>query len=547
MLPPLRRYRLFIAVAFLLILTFYCLRRVDEGHRITSTSPDASIKFHGQHAGDGLHQASSPGRASSHKDQPVQPLKEQGPNDFPHIDLPGHQPSKAPNVGPSPTSDASKHSTSPQPPTIPKFEPGKLKQDKLPQISPIGGIDYSLAPPSPIHWKKPQEHYPVPSSAIIPLPTGKAKRIPLVQDASFDKQKDLGAAQEDRLKAVRDTFKKHWKGYEKFAWEHDELKPLSGGYADPFAGWRATLVDSLDTLWIMGLKDDFDKAVNATETIDFTTTSRPSLPLFEVTIRYLGGLISAYDVSGGKYSVLLNKAEELAEVLFGAFDTPNRMPLTNFNWMPAAAEHPRVAPSSVVLAELGSLSMEFTRLAQLTGRPKYYDAVARITNELEAMQDNTTLPGLWPTMIDTSGGCELKSEQLSSSASRGPMNVAQDSFGSRLLHSGPGDDLKDARSEPDVVEVPYYDMPVGTAHPATVIWPTSTTPAYHPYKPPANKPMSDCVIDGLKPAMGINGNRFVSLRRVSRLDRGLTRLDPWRYGRLCVRILAKGIHSARRT
>lgn len=56
-----------------------------------------------------------------------------------------------------------------------------------------------------------------------------------------------------------------------------------------------------------------------------------------------------------------------------------------------------------MLAELGSLSVEFTRLAQLTKEDKYYDAIARITNELEKMQNNTRLPGMWPLHLDASG------------------------------------------------------------------------------------------------------------------------------------------------
>lgn len=55
------------------------------------------------------------------------------------------------------------------------------------------------------------------------------------------------------------------------------------------------------------------------------------------------------------------------------------------------------------MAELGSLSLEFTRLAQITGNSTYYDAIARITNEFEAYQFNTTLPGMWPIYIDASG------------------------------------------------------------------------------------------------------------------------------------------------
>ena len=49
---------------------------------------------------------------------------------------------------------------------------------------------------------------------------------------------------------------------------------------------------------------------------------------------------------------------------------------------------------------LGSLQLEFTRLAQITGNDKYFDAVQRVMNELEKWQDKTVLPGMWPSMVD---------------------------------------------------------------------------------------------------------------------------------------------------
>jgi mannosyl-oligosaccharide alpha-1,2-mannosidase len=55
---------------------------------------------------------------------------------------------------------------------------------------------------------------------------------------------------------------------------------------------------------------------------------------------------------------------------------------------------------SVVLAVLGSLQLEFTRLAQITGNDKYFDGVQRVMNELEKWQMNTSLPGMWPAMVD---------------------------------------------------------------------------------------------------------------------------------------------------
>jgi mannosyl-oligosaccharide alpha-1,2-mannosidase len=61
---------------------------------------------------------------------------------------------------------------------------------------------------------------------------------------------------------------------------------------------------------------------------------------------------------------------------------------------------PQKAPANMLVSEIGSLSLEFTRLSQLTGDPKYYDAIQRISNELELAQNSTQLPGLWPVSIN---------------------------------------------------------------------------------------------------------------------------------------------------
>ena len=55
---------------------------------------------------------------------------------------------------------------------------------------------------------------------------------------------------------------------------------------------------------------------------------------------------------------------------------------------------------STLLAEIGSLSMEFTRLSQITSDSKYFDAVQRVTNNLQSLQNRTQLPGLWPVTLD---------------------------------------------------------------------------------------------------------------------------------------------------
>ncbi|EAW06865.1 class I alpha-mannosidase 1A [Aspergillus clavatus NRRL 1] len=264
--------------------------------------------------------------------------------------------------------------------------------------------------PTP-RWKQTPERFPVAPEHLIKLPTGQSKPLPRVQAAFKDETASDKIQRMKRLSSIRAAFEHAWNGYKASAMGHDELKPLRGGFRDPFMGWAATLVDSLDTLWIMDLKEEFAIAVDHVKKIDFTTSKREELPVFETVIRYLGGLLGAYDISGHKYDVLLDKAVELAEVVMGAFDTPNRMPTMFYKWTPEYTAEPHLADVDTTLAEIGSLSVEFTRLAQLTKQDKYYDAIARITNELEKLQGRTRIPGLWPLKIDASG-CRVSTPQL---------------------------------------------------------------------------------------------------------------------------------------
>ncbi|KAM0211544.1 hypothetical protein ACHAPQ_003178 [Fusarium lateritium] len=276
---------------------------------------------------------------------------------------------------------------------------------------------------SKVHWTKPKENFPIPPESIKPIPTGTPPSINRIQ---FDFQpEDVTASttRMDRLNRVKAEIVRAWSGYRKHAFMHDELSPASLKYRDTFCGWGATLIDSLDTLWITGMKEEFDEAAKAVANIDFTYTDRNDIPVFETTIRYLGGLVAAYDVSGGssgEYKVLLDKAVQLAEVLMGIFDTPNRMPLLYYRWHEPYTSQPHRA-STVGIAELATLSMEFTRLAQLTGTHKYYDAVDRITDALIEMQaaGRTHIPGLFPERIDASGcnrTADTQTESLSQEA-----------------------------------------------------------------------------------------------------------------------------------
>lgn len=199
---------------------------------------------------------------------------------------------------------------------------------------------------------------------------------------------------------MKASFVHSWHGYKQHAWLMDELKPVSGGGRDTFGGWAATLVDALDTLWIMGLHSDFEQAVKALDHLDFSYTPEKDINVFETTIRYLGGFLGAYDISGQKYPRLLEKATEVAELLLGAFDTPNHMPVSRWPWREYMEGNIQLASSQMLVSELASLTLEFTRLSQITGDGKYYDAVQRISDVLDKHQMKSKLPGMWPVVID---------------------------------------------------------------------------------------------------------------------------------------------------
>jgi len=229
------------------------------------------------------------------------------------------------------------------------------------------------------------------------LPKADPQMLPKLQ---HDFPKETAAEKEKRevrLKTVKEAFSHTWESYRDIAFGADELSPVSGKAVTSLGGWGATLVDSLDALWILGMKTEFEVAVLKAAEIDFNHTTVPMINVFETAIRYCGGFLGAYDVSDGKYPVLLKKAQEVGDLLYRAFDTPNRMPVVRWQ----VADEKLVGEKVASIAEVGSLTLEFTRLSQLTGDPKYYDAAYRVAVLMEEKQMSTKIPGLWPVILNS--------------------------------------------------------------------------------------------------------------------------------------------------
>ncbi|XP_071715547.1 mannosyl-oligosaccharide 1,2-alpha-mannosidase MNS1-like [Rutidosis leptorrhynchoides] len=202
----------------------------------------------------------------------------------------------------------------------------------------------------------------------------------------------------ERREKVKDAMVHAWSSYEKYAWGHDELQPQSKNGVDSFGGLGATLIDSLDTLYIMGLDEQFQRAKEwVADSLDFNKNYDASV--FETTIRVVGGLLSAYDLSGE--NVFLEKAKDIADRLLPAWSTPSGIPYNIINLAHGNAHNPGWTGGDSILADSGTEQLEFIALSQRTGDPKYQQKVENVILEL-----NKTFPadGLLPIYLNPHTG-----------------------------------------------------------------------------------------------------------------------------------------------
>ncbi|KAF5371378.1 hypothetical protein D9615_009662 [Tricholomella constricta] len=194
--------------------------------------------------------------------------------------------------------------------------------------------------------------------------------------------KDQASVWEERKEEVRRAYVHAYTGYMQHAFPADELLATSGGKSNKFNGWSVTMLDSMDTMWMMGLHDEFADAVKVVAGQNFTTNAHFYAPFFETVIRYLGGLLSAYALS--KEPILLSRADDLGTLLLPVFNaTPSGFPAYS-----VSTETGKTAPgwmgNVILFSEATSCQLEFKYLAKLTGRKEYYTAVDHIMNTLYA-------------------------------------------------------------------------------------------------------------------------------------------------------------------
>ena len=110
----------------------------------------------------------------------------------------------------------------------------------------------------------------------------------------------------------------------------------------------STFSDSLTTMAVMGLDDLLTETIDFASKIDFSVSHTDStVSVFETTIRYLAGLISAYELTGSKHQVLIDRAHDVAAKMAVAWVGDNAMP---YGFLDFSTNKPTVANVRYCLA-----------------------------------------------------------------------------------------------------------------------------------------------------------------------------------------------------
>lgn len=201
--------------------------------------------------------------------------------------------------------------------------------------------------------------------------------------------------------AVLGAFKHAWGSYSQYCFGQDELRPLSRGCINEF-GMGLTLVDSLDTLYILGLDEEFEKA-KLWVSKNLRVKPHKQVSVFETIIRVLGGLLSAHGLSQDK--IFLDKALALANSLSPALT--GNIPKSKINLATGQIGQHGWAPNAAIIAEVGSLQVEMWYLTQASREQHWNDYGEHVIQYLDGRKP--PIHGLYPTFINPHSGSYMQS------------------------------------------------------------------------------------------------------------------------------------------
>ncbi|KAJ7611535.1 glycoside hydrolase family 47 protein [Mycena polygramma] len=175
--------------------------------------------------------------------------------------------------------------------------------------------------------------------------------------------------------AIVDAFKWAWSAYERDAMGFDEYHPLSKRGSNLGGGGIGyTVVDALDTMLLMGapVEEEYKRARKWVEG-ELSFARQGYYSTFETTIRVLGGLLSAYYLTGDE--LYLRHAADLGDRILPAFgkEGGTGLPAASVNLGGRSA-----TPGGVSISEATTLQLEFKYLAEATGRVVFWRKAERV-------------------------------------------------------------------------------------------------------------------------------------------------------------------------
>ncbi|KRY52702.1 Endoplasmic reticulum mannosyl-oligosaccharide 1,2-alpha-mannosidase [Trichinella nativa] len=229
---------------------------------------------------------------------------------------------------------------------------------------------------------------------------------------SYEKDKGTRAGHfngpsNERQRAVVNAFRHAWDAYKRYAFGSDMLDPVNAKPTKEWFGLQLTLVDSLDTMLIMGLNEEFTAVRNQFST--FSADVDRFVSLFEVTIRILGGLLSVYRLTDD--DLFLEKAKELGDRLMPAFSTKSGIPYSDVNLHTGEGRNPPWMSLSS-LSEVASLQLEFRELSRATNDSKYELAAFKVSTNIHNQQQCKKYAGLCPMFINVDTGKFVKEGRI---------------------------------------------------------------------------------------------------------------------------------------
>jgi len=228
-------------------------------------------------------------------------------------------------------------------------------------------------------------------------------KVPPIHDDSLNVRSYKTPLSEERRLFVKKMMKTAWDGYHQYALGHNELMPISkSGHSAGIFGQTqmgATVVDALDTLKIMELETEFQQARDwVASNLHFDVNQGVSV--FEICIRFLGGLLSAFAMTGDE--MFKTKAKDIADRLLPAFNTPTGIPKATVNLVTGAAHNWGWASGGCsILSELGTMQLEFEYMSHVTGDPKYAEKVDKV---MDLVINKPKDEGLYPNYIHPDSG-----------------------------------------------------------------------------------------------------------------------------------------------